>query len=93
MPAAAAPLYPAKTIAKLFNLTDGASSNCREEGIIPKAERGKYKLIGAVQGYVKYLQDRALGQHDAAPTDLNAESEANVCTGRRKGASSAGAAR
>ena len=73
MPAAAAPLYPAKTIAKLFNLTERRVQQLAKEGIIPKAERGKYELIGAVQGYVKYLQDRAVGQHEAAPTDLNAE--------------------
>lgn len=70
MSEAGAPLYPAKTIAKLFNLTERRVQQLAKEGIIPKAERGKYELIGSVQGYVKYLQERTLGQHDASPTDL-----------------------
>ncbi len=66
------PLYPASTIAKLFNLTERRVQQLAKEGVIPKAERGKYDLVGATRGYIKYLQDRALGQH-AAPTDLQAE--------------------
>lgn len=31
------------------------------EGVIPKAERGRYELAPAVQGYIRYLQDRAAG--------------------------------
>ena len=70
MSSSGAPLYPAKTIAKLFNLTERRVQQLAREGIIPKAERGKYELIGAVQGYVKYLQERSVGQHEASPTDL-----------------------
>jgi len=62
----AMPLYPASTIAKLFNLTERRVQQLAKEGIIPKAERNKYDLVGSVRGYVKYLQDRALGRDDGA---------------------------
>lgn len=66
---AASPLYPASTIAKLFNLTERRIQQLAKEGIIPKAERGKYDLIGSVRNYVKYLQERALGRDDGSYTD------------------------
>jgi phage terminase Nu1 subunit (DNA packaging protein) len=56
------PSYPASTIAKLFNLTERRIQQLAKEGIIPKSERGKYSLVAVVQGYVKYLQDRAAGR-------------------------------
>lgn len=66
------PLYPAKTIAKILNLTERRVQQLAKDGVIPKAERGKYDLVGSVRGYVKYLQDRALG-NEATPTDLQTE--------------------
>lgn len=65
----ATPLYPASTIAKLFNLTERRVQQLAKENIIPKAERGKYDLVGSVRGYVKYLQERALGRDDGAYKD------------------------
>ena len=32
------------------------------DGIIPKPEKGKYDLVGCVQGYIAYLQSRAYGK-------------------------------
>lgn len=66
---AVSPSYPASTIAKLFNLTERRVQQLAKEGVIPKGERGKYDLVGAVRGYVKYLQERALGRSDAAYND------------------------
>lgn len=66
---ATTPSYPASTIAKLFNLTERRVQQLAKEGVIPKGERGKYDLIGAVRGYVKYLQERALGRSDGAYND------------------------
>jgi len=63
------PSYPASTIAKLFNLTERRVQQLAKEGIIPKGERGKYDLVGSVRGYVKYLQERALGRTDGSYTD------------------------
>lgn len=55
------PTYPAKTIAKLLMLTERRVQQLAKEGVVPKAERGRYELAPAVQGYVRYLQDRAAG--------------------------------
>jgi phage terminase Nu1 subunit (DNA packaging protein) len=66
---AASPLYPASTLAKLFNLTERRVQQLAKDGIIPRGERGKYDLVGSVRGYVKYLQERALGRTDGAYND------------------------
>ena len=42
------------------------------EGVIPKAERGQYDLVGAVRGYVGYLRDLAVKAQAGAP-DFGAE--------------------
>ncbi len=55
------PTYPAKTIAKLLMLTERRVQQLAKEGVVPKAERGRYELAPAVQGYIRYLQDRAAG--------------------------------
>ena len=54
--------YPVSTMAKLFNLTERRVQQLSKEGVIPKDARGRYELVPAVQGYVRYLQERALGQ-------------------------------
>jgi len=61
-----APLYPCKTIARLFNLTERRIQQLASEGIIPKSERGKYDLVECVRGYIKFLQDRAFGKELSA---------------------------
>jgi phage terminase Nu1 subunit (DNA packaging protein) len=63
------PAYPASTLAKLFHLTERRIQQLAKEGIIVKDAHGKYDLVSSVQGYVKYLQDRALGRADGAYTD------------------------
>lgn len=55
------PTYPAKTIAKLLMLTERRVQQLSKDGVIPRAERGRYELASAVQGYVRYLRDRAIG--------------------------------
>jgi len=60
------PLYSASTIAHLFNLTERRVQQLAKEKIIPKPQRGKYELIGAVRGYIQYLKDRASGQQSVA---------------------------
>lgn len=70
------PAYPASTLAKLFRLTERRVQQLAKEGILVKTTHGKYDLVGSVQGYVKYLQDRAVGRQDAAytdPTDIRLE--------------------
>ncbi len=55
------PTYPVKTIATLLLISDRRVQQLTKEGIIPKAERGKYHLAPTVQGYIRYLQSRTLG--------------------------------
>ena len=60
--------------ARLFNVSERRIQQLAKEGVIPRAGRGKYPLIGTIQGYVKFLQDRAAGNaFEGAPTDLQAE--------------------
>lgn len=54
------PNYPAAFFARLFNLTERRIQQLAKDGIIPKAAQGKYPLIGVVQAYVKFLQERSL---------------------------------
>jgi hypothetical protein len=53
--------YPLDVIARLLMLTPRRVQQLVKEGIIPKAERGRYELVPAVQGYIRYLKDRAIG--------------------------------
>jgi len=55
------PLYPASTLAKLFNLSERRIRQLAQAQIIPKKQNGKYDLVGSVQGYLRYLQDQAAG--------------------------------
>ena len=52
---------PASTLANLFNLTEQRIHQLAREGVIPR-EKGRYELVSAVQGYIKFLQDRAGGR-------------------------------
>jgi len=63
--------HPVKTIARLLDLTERRVQQLAREGVIPKAENGRYDLVAAVRGYVKYLRDRAMG--GGAPPDAHAE--------------------
>ncbi len=66
------PAYPVEAIGKLLNLTPRRIQQLVREGVIPRAERGKYDLIRTIRGYVKYLQERAEGRA-VEPTDLHGE--------------------
>lgn len=67
-----APTYPVATIAKLLMLSDRRVQQLTKEGVIPKAERGRYELAPAVQGYIRFLQERSL-RSDASPIDYHVE--------------------
>ena len=54
-------------IAKLLDLSERRVQQLSREGVIPKAERGQYDLIGSVRGYVRYLRDQALRAQAGAP--------------------------
>lgn len=49
--------YPVETIAKLLELTPRRVHQLVNEGVIPKpVKRGRYELVGSVQGYIRYLR-------------------------------------
>lgn len=63
---------PPETLAKLLNLTPRRIQQLANEGVIPRAERGRYDVLRSVKGYVAYLQDLSQGRrgelHDIAKT-------------------------
>lgn len=69
---AKSPTYPVATIAKLLLLSERRVQQLTKEGVIPKAERGRYELAPAVQGYIRFLQERSL-RSDSSPIDYHAE--------------------
>jgi len=48
-------------LSKLLDVTPRRVQQLAKDGVIPAPERGKYELIGSVQGYVKFLRARAVG--------------------------------
>ncbi len=81
----ASQLYPAHTIANLWNLTERRIQQLAKDGIIPKADRGKYDLVACTRAYISYLRDRAEGsagdgasyhEHRSSLTAAKAEREA-----------------
>jgi len=64
--------YPVAVISKLLDLSPRRVYQLANEGVIPRAEKGRYELVPAVRGYIRYLRDRAIGvgalPEDAART-------------------------
>lgn len=58
---------PIGVIAKLLDLSERRVQQLSREGVIPKADRGQYDLIGSVRGYVRYLRDQAVRAQAGAP--------------------------
>jgi len=63
---------PIGVIARLLDLSERRIQQLSREGVIPKAERGQYDLVGAVRGYVAYLREQAVRAQAGAP-DFGAE--------------------
>ena len=63
---------PVTVIARLLDLTERRVRQLADEGVIPRAGRGRYELVGAVRGYVRYLRDRVL-KGDVGPADYGLE--------------------
>lgn len=73
MSAAGTPTYPVKTIAKLLMLTERRVQQLSKDGVIPRAERGRYELAPSVQGYIRFLQDRTINADGGPAIDFSAE--------------------
>jgi len=52
---------PVAFIAKLLVLTTRKVQRLASDGVIPRPEKGQYELVPALQGYIRYLRDRAIG--------------------------------
>lgn len=63
--------YSIETISKLLMLSERRCQQLVGEGVIPKQGRGQYDLVQSVQGYVKFLRERAFG--GVANTDQHGE--------------------
>ena len=59
-------------IARLLDLSERRVRQLSAEGVIPKAARGRYELVGAVRGYVRYLRDLIL-KDEAGAADYGTE--------------------
>jgi len=72
---AKSPTVDVATLSKLFNLTTVWTQKLAKDGIIVKAERGKYELWPSIKGYIKHLQERRVNQWDNGDEkgDWNAE--------------------
>jgi phage terminase Nu1 subunit (DNA packaging protein) len=57
---ASPPTHSLDTISKLLDLTPRRVQQLAKEGVIPRAERGRYELVLAVRGYIRYLKERSL---------------------------------
>ena len=49
--------FDVRTIAKLLMLDERRVQQLVKEGWIPRGDRGRYHLVEAVQGYIKYLKE------------------------------------
>lgn len=58
------PTYSVSVIAKLLMISERRVQQLAKRGVIPKVGRGRYPLAGSVQGYVRFLQERSLGDDD-----------------------------
>lgn len=69
--------YPVAVISKLLDLSPRRVYQLANEGVIPRAEKGRYELVPAVRGYIRYLRDRAIGA-DALPDEAARASRARL---------------
>lgn len=73
----AAQTYPVAVISKLLDLSIRRVYQLSNDGVIPRAEKGRYELVPAVRGYIRYLRDRAIGT-DALPDEAARASRARL---------------
>ncbi len=48
---------PISVIASLLDISERRVQQLSRAGVIPKAARGRYELIGSVRGYIRHLRD------------------------------------
>lgn len=58
-------MYPTRTIAKLFGVTDRHIQQLTKDGVLPATETPsgrQYDLVPTIQAYIRYLRDAAHGK-------------------------------
>ena len=58
-------MYPTRTIAKLFSVTDRHIQQLTKDGVLPATETPsgrQYDLVPTIQAYIRYLRDAAHGK-------------------------------
>jgi hypothetical protein len=68
----AANTQPIAVIAGLLDLTERRVQQLVRQGVIPRGERGRYDLVGAVRGYVRFLREQAT-RAQGGEVDFSAE--------------------
>ena len=63
------PTYDVNTIANLLLLTPRRVLQLARAGIVPRTSRGRWEIAPTVQGYIRYLSERALEGHDGDGSD------------------------
>src|SRR3970282_753223 len=81
----AAQTYPVAVISKLLDLTPRRVQHLANEGVIPRAEKGRYELVPAVRGYIRYLRDRSIGRDGEGEGPRRADPGAACAEVRRAG--------
>ena len=61
--------FPIKTIALLLLMSERRVQQLSREGVIPKGARGRYELVGAVQGYIRFMRERMASIEGASDPD------------------------
>ena len=69
----AAQTYPVAVISKLLDLTPRRIRQLVDEGVIQRAEKGRYELVPSVRGYIRYLRDRSIGRDGEQSSDIASE--------------------
>lgn len=80
---AAAADYPVSTIAKLLDLTERRVQQLAAQGVLPKADRGRYELVPVVRAYIAYLRERAVSGDANGADDVGA-SRAKLLSARAR---------
>ena len=63
---------PISVITSLLDLSERRVQQLSRAGVIPKAARGRYELIGSVRGYIRHLRDLNL-KGETGTVDYGAE--------------------
>lgn len=62
---------PVNQLAKLLMLSDRRVQQLAKQGAVVKADNGRYDLVKSVQGYIRFLQSKSIGNAASPGLDLD----------------------